>query len=123
MNYYLLPGNVTTTAAFTSINGIPFAQKSVIYSLAVYSTYTYSSGDYVTVNLYNSSLPLSTAAGNLFATCQILFPNNSAVIILNNFSSTFFSGRFLVVQLVTPPNANLPTSSSSSFLYVTLTSY
>ena len=128
-SYYLLPGNVSTTAPFIgpdNILGIPFSQKTIVYSMTVYSNYTYTSVEYVTINLYNSgSNPLSIASTNLFATCQINFNNRTSSFTINNFSSTFYPGRFLIMQLNIPSTPNAPSNPSpaESILYATLATY
>jgi hypothetical protein len=127
-SYYLLPGNVSTTAPFIgpdNILGIPFSQKTIVYSMTVYSNYTYTAADYVTINLYNSSAPPSVSSSNLFATCQINFNNHTSSFTINNFSSTFYPGRFLIMQLTIPSNPNAPSNPTpaESVLYATIATY
>ena len=114
--FYFLPGNAVIS---TTIQGVIFAQKTIIFAMSVYLAGLPTNTNTLTINLYKSKSYSSIANLSPFASCMFV-SNGPNPIILQNFSSSFLPGvDFLIVQLKPNPN----NSGASSPVVVTLSSY
>lgn len=87
--YYLSPG--TSIANFaTSVVGIPFGQKVIVFDGVVSSTVAIPVGVTVTVTLYKSSTP--NVLGTSFISTTLNSSTQNAVI--NNFATTFTTTEY-----------------------------
>ena len=122
--YYIFPGNSTAAISTGSVIGIPFSQRTIVYSMSAYLYSSTGTGRTGTINLYNSttSNPTSTANATKFATTNITA--NSNPILIQNFSSTFNSSsagstaNYLICELTTTANIGTPAT-----VMITLSTY
>lgn len=93
--YYLTPG--TSIANFaTTVVGIPFPQKVIIFDGVVSSTIAIPSGHTVTVDLYKSTSP--SVLGTSFQT--VTLNSTTQNVIIHNFASTFDTTDYFQARCV-----------------------
>ena len=93
--YYLTPG--TSIANFaTTVVGIPFPQKVIVFDGVVSSTIAIPSGITVTVDLYKSTSP--SVLGTSFQT--VTLDSTTQNVIINNFASTFDTTDYFQARCV-----------------------
>ena len=127
VKYYLLPGNAVANTIGGTVQGITFAQKTILFAMSAFiyvlPTGTTPSNHTITINLYKTQNFNSIAGVNPFASCvfSIAMVNSQNPIILQNFSASFFPGvDYLFVEVVLfPDSSNVGTLP----LIITLSSY
>ncbi len=93
--YYLSPG--TSIANFaTSVVGIPFGQKVVIFEGVISSTVAIPAGVTVTVGLYKSSTP--NVLGTLFKSATL--NSSTQNVVINNFATSFTTSDYFQARCV-----------------------
>jgi Tfp pilus assembly protein PilX len=122
--YYLTPGNISSAHLIANnVLSIPFSQKCVLYSVNCYYSSPISSGNTITITLYNTTTPSVGKSGTSIVSTTLNSSNNGPKRLFN-IASAFDPGAASPTYLQIAIDTNgFDTGYTNGALFITYSLY